>query len=111
MDGIQTCLKLREIENLQSSHILFLTARAEEYSRTYLDCTNSKIIVPGKTTCRLTLANVTCLSNSVAISKFSPIIIGAIGYFFLNAQNMGSSTNDDPALDRFRGKAKKKKNK
>lgn len=32
MDGIQTCLKLREIENLQSSHILFLTARAEEYS-------------------------------------------------------------------------------
>ena len=32
MDGIQTCLKLREIENLQSSHLLFLTARAEEYS-------------------------------------------------------------------------------
>ena len=32
MDGIQTCIKLREIDNLQSSHILFLTARAEEYS-------------------------------------------------------------------------------
>ncbi len=32
MDGIQTCIKLREIESLQSSHILFLTARAEEYS-------------------------------------------------------------------------------
>ena len=32
MDGIQTCIKLREIDNLKSSHILFLTARAEEYS-------------------------------------------------------------------------------
>ena len=47
----------------------------------------------------------------VAISKFSPIIIGAIGYFFLNAQNMGSSSNDDPALDRFRDKPKKRKKK
>ena len=46
----------------------------------------------------------------VAISKFSPIIIGAIGYFFLNAQNMGSSS-DDPALDRFRDKPKRKKRK
>tara|TARA_B100000959_G_scaffold271613_1_gene319944 strand:- start:601 stop:834 length:234 start_codon:yes stop_codon:yes gene_type:complete len=42
-----------------------------------------------------------------AISKFSPIIIGGIGYFFLNAQNMGSS-NDDPALDKYRKKPKKK---
>ena len=32
MDGIQTCIKLREIDNLKSSYILFLTARAEEYS-------------------------------------------------------------------------------
>ena len=32
MDGIQTCINLREIDNLKSSHILFLTARAEEYS-------------------------------------------------------------------------------
>ena len=37
----------------------------------------------------------------VAISKFSPIIIGAIGYFFLNAQNMGSGS-DDPALDIYK---------
>ena len=43
--------------------------------------------------------------------KFSPIIIGAIGYFFLNAQNMGSSSNDDPALDRFRDQPKKRKKK
>ena len=47
----------------------------------------------------------------VAISKFSPIIIGAIGYFFLNAQNMGASSNDDPALDRFRDQPKKRKKK
>ena len=46
-----------------------------------------------------------------AISKFSPIIIGGIGYFLLNAQNMGSSNNDDPALDRFRDKSKRKKTK
>ena len=46
-----------------------------------------------------------------AISKFSPIIIGAIGYFFINAQNMWSSGNDDPALDRFRDKPKRKKTK
>ena len=32
MDGIQTCIKLREIDNLKSSYILFLTARTEEYS-------------------------------------------------------------------------------
>ena len=44
-----------------------------------------------------------------AISKFSPIIIGAIGYFFLNAQNMGN--NDDPALDRFKTKPKRKSKK
>ena len=25
-----------------------------------------------------------------AVSKFSPIIIGAVGYFFLNAQNMST---------------------
>jgi hypothetical protein len=43
-----------------------------------------------------------------AISKFSPIIIGGVGYFFLNAQNM-SSSSDDPALDRFRDKPKRKK--
>tara|TARA_Y100001970_G_scaffold233554_1_gene291213 strand:+ start:1960 stop:2190 length:231 start_codon:yes stop_codon:yes gene_type:complete len=41
-----------------------------------------------------------------AVSRFSPIIIGAVGYFFLNAQNMGN--NDDPALDRFRKKPKRK---
>ena len=46
----------------------------------------------------------------LAISKFSPIIIGAIGYFFLNAQNMGSSS-DDPALDRFKDKPTGKKGK
>ena len=45
-----------------------------------------------------------------AVSKFSPIIIGAVGYFFLNAQNM-SSDNDDPALDRFKDKPRKKKSK
>ena len=45
-----------------------------------------------------------------AISKFSPIIIGAIGYFFLNAQNMGSGS-DDPALDRFRDKPRNKRKK
>ena len=32
MDGIQTCIKLREIDKLKSSYILFLTARTEEYS-------------------------------------------------------------------------------
>ena len=32
MDGIQTCIKLREIDNIKSSYILFLTARTEEYS-------------------------------------------------------------------------------
>ena len=32
MDGIQTCIKLREIDHLKSSYILFLTARTEEYS-------------------------------------------------------------------------------
>ena len=32
MDGIQTCIKLREIDQLKSSYILFLTARTEEYS-------------------------------------------------------------------------------
>ena len=32
MDGIQACIKLREIDNLKSSYILFLTARTEEYS-------------------------------------------------------------------------------
>ena len=32
MDGIETCIKLREIDNLKSSYILFLTARTEEYS-------------------------------------------------------------------------------
>ena len=45
-----------------------------------------------------------------AVSKFSPIIIGAVGYFFLNAQNM-SSGSDDPALDRFKDKPRKKKSK
>ena len=40
-----------------------------------------------------------------AISKFSPIIIGAIGYFFLNAQNMGSGSRGKP-----RNKRKKKSN-
>ena len=32
MDGIETCIKLRKIEKLASSSILFLTARSEEYS-------------------------------------------------------------------------------
>lgn len=32
IDGIETCRKLREIEKFQSTFILFLTARAEEYS-------------------------------------------------------------------------------
>ena len=44
-----------------------------------------------------------------AISKFSPIIIGAIGYFFLNAQNMNSGMDNSPELDRFREKPKKRK--
>lgn len=32
MDGVETCRQLREISDLQSSFIIFLTARAEEYS-------------------------------------------------------------------------------
>ena len=44
-----------------------------------------------------------------AISKFSPIIIGAIGYFFLNAQNLNSGMDNNPELDRFREKPKKRK--
>ena len=32
MDGIETCEKIREIESLASTLILFLTARSEEYS-------------------------------------------------------------------------------
>ena len=32
MDGIETCRRLREIEKLQSTYIIFLTARVEEYS-------------------------------------------------------------------------------
>ncbi len=32
MDGVETCRKLREIPELSTSHIVFLTARAEEYS-------------------------------------------------------------------------------
>ncbi|MBR77124.1 MAG: DNA-binding response regulator [Flavobacteriales bacterium] len=32
MDGIETCEKVREIESLDSTLILFLTARSEEYS-------------------------------------------------------------------------------
>ncbi len=31
-DGVETCRQLREIPDLQHSYILFLTARAEEYS-------------------------------------------------------------------------------
>lgn len=31
-DGVETCRQLREIQDLQHSYILFLTARAEEYS-------------------------------------------------------------------------------
>ena len=32
MDGIETCEKIREIESLDSTLIMFLTARSEEYS-------------------------------------------------------------------------------
>ena len=32
IDGIETCRKLREVEKFQSTFILFLTARVEEYS-------------------------------------------------------------------------------
>ena len=32
LDGIETCIKLRSIETLSSSYIIFLTARVEEYS-------------------------------------------------------------------------------
>ena len=32
LDGIETCIKLRSIENLSNSYIIFLTAREEEYS-------------------------------------------------------------------------------
>lgn len=35
------------------------------------------------------------------IARFSPIILGGLGYFFLNAKNFQSGS-DDPALDRFR---------
>ncbi len=31
-DGVETCRQLREIKELNSTHIVFLTARAEEYS-------------------------------------------------------------------------------
>ena len=31
-DGIETCIKLRSIESLTNSYIIFLTAREEEYS-------------------------------------------------------------------------------
>lgn len=42
-----------------------------------------------------------------AIAQFSPIIIGGIGYLLLNAKSTQSGS-DDPALDRFREKPKKK---
>tara|TARA_Y100000816_G_scaffold260977_1_gene217630 strand:+ start:154 stop:393 length:240 start_codon:yes stop_codon:yes gene_type:complete len=45
------------------------------------------------------------LPNNVA--QFSPIIIGGIGYLLINAKTTQSGT-DDPALDRFREKPKKK---
>ena len=32
MDGIETCRRFREIEKFQSTYIIFLTARVEEYS-------------------------------------------------------------------------------
>ncbi|QCK13932.1 response regulator transcription factor [Mangrovivirga cuniculi] len=32
MDGVETCRRLREIPDLKSAHIIFLTARSEEYS-------------------------------------------------------------------------------
>src|SRR5687768_13552718 len=32
MDGVETCRQLREIPEMQSTFIIFLTARAEEYS-------------------------------------------------------------------------------
>ena len=32
LDGIETCIKLRSLENLFNSYIIFLTAREEEYS-------------------------------------------------------------------------------
>ena len=32
LDGIETCIKLRSIESLTNSYIIFLTAREEEYS-------------------------------------------------------------------------------
>ncbi len=33
MDGIETCTKLREIEGLKNTLVIFLTARSEEYSQ------------------------------------------------------------------------------
>ena len=33
MDGIETCIKLREIEGLKNTLVIFLTARSEEYSQ------------------------------------------------------------------------------
>lgn len=33
MDGIETCIKLREIEELKNTLVIFLTARSEEYSQ------------------------------------------------------------------------------
>ena len=40
------------------------------------------------------------------ISRFSPILIGGIGYFVLNAQGMSSGNDDVP--ERFKEKIKKK---
>lgn len=43
-----------------------------------------------------------------AVAKFTPIILGGLGYFFLNAKKFQGSS-DDPALDRFKEEDSEKK--
>jgi len=42
-DGIETCRQLREVPELTDTHIIFLTARSEEYSEIVAFETGAKI--------------------------------------------------------------------
>ena len=45
-----------------------------------------------------------------SFARFSPIILGGLGYFFLNAKNFQGGS-DDPALDRFKEEEPEEKSK
>ena len=67
MDGIQTCIKLREIDNLKSSHILFLTARALGSCRALCDKKNGivSILGTGSNSCYYDGDNINMQINSL----------------------------------------------